>query len=96
MTFQYYAEVNINEEIYCNSVKNSNSSDFDIITTHLNGRNKITGFRFKFQHDDIIDMDYNSDYFFLHRYVLHYLDFLTSITSYPIHKNQFSTSIFSP
>ena len=96
MTNEYYAEVSIDEEIYCKSVNNSNSSDFKIITTNLNGRNKITGFKFKFQYNDKIDMDYNSDYFFLHRYVLHYLDFLTSITSYPIHKNQFTTSIFSP
>ncbi len=91
---EYYAEVSFDEELYCKSVNNSNSSDFKIITTNLNGRHKITGFKFKFEHDNKIDINYNSDYFFLHRVVLHYLDFLTSITSYPIYKNQFTTKIF--
>jgi hypothetical protein len=94
MTYEYYAKVNIEtEEIYCKNVKNF-GNDFEIFTRNVNGRNKIMGFKFKFEHADKIDINYNSNFFFLHRYVLHYLDFLTSITSYPVHKTQFSTSIF--
>jgi hypothetical protein len=43
MTNEYYAEVNIDEEIYCNSVTNSNN--FERFTTNINGRKKITGFK---------------------------------------------------
>jgi hypothetical protein len=41
----YYAEVVIDEQIYCNKVKNS--KDFKIFTIEVSGRKKITGFKFK-------------------------------------------------
>lgn len=47
---EYYAEVNINEEIYCNSVKDF-GKDFKIFTANVKGRKKITGFKFKFKHN---------------------------------------------
>ncbi|MGZ5491373.1 MAG: hypothetical protein ACXWEW_02720 [Nitrososphaeraceae archaeon] len=90
MNYEYYAEVNIDEEIYCNNVTNSN--DFEIFTTNVNGHNKITGFIFKFEHDGKIDTDH-IDHFFLNKLILHYLDFLSSITLYPLKKNYYSTNI---
>jgi hypothetical protein len=70
----YYAEVVIDEQIYCNKVKNS--KDFKIFTIEVSGRKKITGFKFKFKFDKEIDYNKNFDYMLLNRYVLHYFDFL--------------------
>ena len=57
--YEYYAEVNIDEEIYCNNVINLNN--FKINTININGRQKITGFTFKFNYPEEIDFDKNFD-----------------------------------
>ena len=92
MTDEYYAEVNIDEEIYCNNVINLN--DFKINTIIVNGRQKITGFKFKFNYPEEIDFDKNFDHTLLKKIVFHYLDFLSSITLYPLNKSYYSTKIF--
>ena len=94
MTCEYYAEVNIDEQIYCNSVTNSN--DFKIFTTNVNGRNKITGFKFKFKYDKEIDFDKKLfDYTLLNKFVLHYFDFLSSLTLDTLTKNYYEIKIFN-
>src|SRR5215211_7924980 len=92
MIYEYYAEVNINEEIYCNNVTNSN--DFKIYISNINGRNKITGFKFRFEYNEEIDINKNSDYAQLNKLTHHYLDFLSSITSYPLTRILYKTDIF--
>ena len=93
MNNEYYAGVNIDEEIYCNSVTNSNN--FEIFTTNVNGRKKITGFKFKFKYDEEIDFDKKIfDYALLNRYVLHYFDFLSSLTLYKLTKNYYEIKIY--
>ena len=93
MTNEYYAEVNIDEEIYCNSVTNSNN--FEIYTTNVNGRKKITGFKFKFKYDEEIDFDKKIfDYTLLNKYVLYYFDFLSSLTLYKLTKNYYEIKIY--
>jgi hypothetical protein len=88
----YYAEVVIDEQIYCNKVKNS--KDFKIFTIEVSGRKKITGFKFKFKFDKEIDYNKNFDYMLLNRYVLHYFDFLSSLTLYTLTKNYYEIKIF--
>ena len=92
MANKYYAEVNIDEEIYCNNVTNSN--DFKLITANVNGRKKIIGFKFKFEYDEKIDINKNVDYTLFRKYILHYLDFLSSVTLYPLNKSYYETKIF--
>jgi hypothetical protein len=92
MANEYYAEVNVDEEIYCNSVTNIN--DFEIFTENINGRKKIIGFKFKFKFDQEIGINKNFDYTLLSKLILHYLDFLSSLTSYPLNKTYYETKIF--
>jgi hypothetical protein len=92
MIYEYYAEVNIDEEIYFNRV--TNTADFQINTTNVKGHNKITSFKFKLKSDDEIDINKNSDYSQLNKLTHHYLDFLSSITSYPLTKIFNKTDIF--
>jgi hypothetical protein len=94
LTDEYYAKVNFNEEIYCNSVTNSN--DFNIFTTEVYyGRKKIIGFKFKFKSDKKFDFDKKIfDYTLLNKYVLHYFDFISSLTLYPLSKNYYEIKIF--
>ena len=92
MTNEYYAEVNIDEEIYCNSV--INTKDFEIFTENVNGRKKITGFKFKFKYNEEIAFNKNFDHTLLKKIILHYLDFLSSITLYPLSKSYYETTIY--
>jgi hypothetical protein len=92
LTYKYYAEVNIDEEIYCNSVTNSNN--FEIFTTNVNERKKITGFKFKFEYDEEIDINKNFDHTPLNKLTHYYLDFLSSITLYPLTKIYYETKVF--
>jgi hypothetical protein len=91
MTNEYYAEVNIDEEIYCNSV--INTKDFEIFTKNVNGRNKITGFKFKFKYDAKVDRKTN--YLFIQDKIFHYLDLISSITHYPNNKNNYRLAILN-
>src|SRR5215208_7120480 len=92
MSYYYYGEVIIDEQIYCNNVKNSN--DFKIFTIDANGRKKITGFKFKFKFDEEIEYNKNFDYTLLNKYILHYFDFLSSLTLYTLTKTYYKIKIF--
>ncbi len=93
LTNEYYAKITINEEIYCNSVTNSN--DFKIYMIDVYGRKKIIGFKFKFKYNEKIDFDKkNFDSTLLNKYVLHYFDFLSSLTLYTLTKSYYEIEIF--
>ena len=87
----YSAKVDIDEEIYCKSVM-EHGNDFEVFTEDENARKKITGFRFKFQHDGIIDK--NTDYLFKQKEIFYYLDFLSCITGYPNNKIHYQLTIY--
>ena len=89
MGYTYYAKVDIDEEIYCKNVKDL--QDFEIFTINVNRRKKITAFKFKIEHDVIIDR--NSDYLFIQDKIFYYLDFLSSISLCPTNKNHYKLTI---